>query len=109
VRWIGGDVSGRLDAETRALELPALDHPGPRAVRGVRDGKVGLVVVGNVDAPRRQPAEGPAPGEHDVEQGCGVVRIGEPAGKPDHRERTGRGAPGSPGGSGRVRHGAAPW
>ena len=49
VRRIGDDVSGRLDAERRTFELPALEQPGPGAIGGVGRVQVGLVVLGQVD------------------------------------------------------------
>ena len=87
----------------RALELPAFDHRGPGAVGGVRDGQVGLVIVGQVDAAGRQAPERPAAGEHDVEERGRVVGVREPAGEADNGERTGwPHDSGRPGGGGRV-------
>ena len=87
VRRVGREEDRGRDPERRQVELPPLDHRSPGAVGRVGGGPVRAVVVGQVQPARRQPAERPALGQHQVEQRGRIVGVGETAGQADDGNR----------------------
>ncbi len=87
VRGVGRLVDAGRHAERCQVELPALEQSRPGAIGRIGRGPVGAVVVGQLEPGRRQPAECPAPGQHQVEKRGRVIGVGKAASHADDRDR----------------------